>query len=364
MKQDISENNLVNVLLVNSERKLASLIEKQKVLTSNHRVVVSTTGTNLEDLIEVETAGVVIIDDSRLSEYHRIMEHVETNLTPTKVVIISQQPRKNLENEFEIPRNQTQDQSGDDIYGLACNIGSYGNDAINKLNAERDTLTSLLSRRLIFQKLTTAWRGITQQAHVSEEDEKRKLPLKQTPIKDLSVVYIDLDNLKNINEILSHEKGDDVIRCLADSIKTVFQRTKGDYSSRIGGEEYLLVLENTDPEYVRQKINDLQNNFYNSCCLTSDEFKKLGISRQTFSTGIVTYSIGNLDPEYQKTAEVIIDPSLLVLMAECGCKQAKDLKLKPGMIKYHAVDESLLREKTRSDLIEMFTYQRKNHKLE
>ena len=55
-----------------------------------------------------------------------------------------------------------------------------------------------------------------------------------------SVIYLDLDNLKYINDNFGHNKGDDYILSICNTIKTSTRRS--DIFSRMGGDEFLLIF--------------------------------------------------------------------------------------------------------------------------
>lgn len=62
----------------------------------------------------------------------------------------------------------------------------------------------------------------------------------------LSLAFVDLDNFKSINDRFGHEEGDNALRQAASSLRRVLRR--GDVLIRWGGEEFLAVMPNTDPE--------------------------------------------------------------------------------------------------------------------
>ncbi len=62
----------------------------------------------------------------------------------------------------------------------------------------------------------------------------------------LSVVLIDLDHFKSINDRHGHLAGDRVLQAVADLFRTGLRDT--DLVGRFGGEEFLMVLTNTDAE--------------------------------------------------------------------------------------------------------------------
>jgi diguanylate cyclase (GGDEF)-like protein len=69
-------------------------------------------------------------------------------------------------------------------------------------------------------------------------------------------MYIDLDNFKPVNDRLGHEAGDHVLKSIAQRLLGTIRKT--DFAARIGGDEFVVVLENiekrADIETVAQGI--------------------------------------------------------------------------------------------------------------
>jgi diguanylate cyclase (GGDEF)-like protein len=71
----------------------------------------------------------------------------------------------------------------------------------------------------------------------------------------LSIALADLDHFKRVNDTLSHEVGDEVLRQLA----TLLQTAAGDgFAARMGGEEFLLVLPGLGPEQAFARCEQLR----------------------------------------------------------------------------------------------------------
>lgn len=63
-------------------------------------------------------------------------------------------------------------------------------------------------------------------------------------IHPVTLVYIDLDNFKEVNDMLGHDVGDMQLRLVAQSIQNNIRAT--DMFGRLGGDEFALFLPNTD----------------------------------------------------------------------------------------------------------------------
>ncbi len=74
---------------------------------------------------------------------------------------------------------------------------------------------------------------------------------------NLSVIFWDVNNLKKINDSKGHEAGDLLIRTIADSIHTVTNDT--DRVFRIGGDEFIMIIDNGNEETTLDKINLWRN---------------------------------------------------------------------------------------------------------
>jgi len=88
--------------------------------------------------------------------------------------------------------------------------------------ATRDELTGLVNRREFFTL-----------GHHEEERAKREGHV-------VSVMMVDADYFKKVNDTYGHAIGDDVLRDLADNCRKIFRKT--DIVGRYGGEEFAIVL--------------------------------------------------------------------------------------------------------------------------
>lgn len=70
------------------------------------------------------------------------------------------------------------------------------------------------------------------------------------------LVFIDLDGFKSINDLYGHNKGDEVLRDFAQTIKKMLRER--DVIVRFGGDEFVLLLDNASKLNVQQRIDDIR----------------------------------------------------------------------------------------------------------
>ncbi len=112
--------------------------------------------------------------------------------------------------------------------------------------ADGDPLTGIANHRTFQDTLRAQWRRTA----------RSRLPL--------TLLMIDVDDLKNYNESRGHQAGDECLRQIAEAVRMQLQRP-GDVVARYGGDEFAVLLPETDAagglavaERVRQAIEDLK----------------------------------------------------------------------------------------------------------
>ena len=167
--------------------------------------------------------------------------------------------------------------------------------------AHTDTLTGLTNRRLM-DAIVEQWVG-------------QGVPF--------SVIMLDLDRFKSVNDTYGHQKGDEVLRFLADLMRA--EKRDSDYCCRYGGEEFTILM----PYASEQQASELAERIRKR---TESTISPTG-KAMTLSLGISTFPLRAGDAEslfkqaddalYQakesgRNRTVVYRPRAVALKAEGG----------------------------------------------
>nr|WP_246513529.1 diguanylate cyclase [Azospirillum picis] len=122
--------------------------------------------------------------------------------------------------------------------------------------SERDGLTGLFNRRTFFERL--------------EES------ISRPESGPSSLLYIDLDNFKAVNDLHGHQQGDAVLKAIGTLMTTGVR--PGDLPGRLGGDEFVLWLGRTDERKARIVAERLLNGMQGLAHLSAGPEKPLGLS--------------------------------------------------------------------------------------
>lgn len=95
-----------------------------------------------------------------------------------------------------------------------------------------------------------------------------------------ALIMLDFDNFKEVNDTLGHAKGDQLLVWFANGIRRLFR--SGDYTSRIGGDEYMLFIKNAHDDLL---VSDKAEALRDEMAALS---RKIGIP-VSISVGIAVY---------------------------------------------------------------------------
>src|ERR1019366_2344336 len=131
-------------------------------------------------------------------------------------------------------------------------------------NAARvDFLTGILNRRVFFEIAGSE----------SQRSRRYKRPL--------SLVYVDLDNFKAVNDTMGHDAGDELLVEVAAVIHTEVRGT--DTVGRLGGDEFAVLLPETDQEQGTVVVQKVQKQL-----LEAMQQKQWPV---TFSIGLISFEV-------------------------------------------------------------------------
>ncbi|MEX6500891.1 sensor domain-containing diguanylate cyclase [Pseudomonas zhanjiangensis] len=128
--------------------------------------------------------------------------------------------------------------------------------------SQQDGLTGLFNRRYFDNQLSSEWRRLRRQG------------------APLALLMLDIDYFKAYNDKLGHLAGDDALRQVGDVLKSCQQR-EGDTACRYGGEEFAIILPDTDLEGAMHVADEVQR-----------QIDELNIEHPASPLGRLSLSIG------------------------------------------------------------------------
>ena len=140
----------------------------------------------------------------------------------------------------------------------------------------RDPLTGLFNRRKIFEQLAYDFNRATRAS------------------ESFSVIMVDADKFKSVNDTYGHLVGDQVIKSIAQKIQQCLREC--DTAGRYGGEEFIALLPSTSLEQALIVANRIRDSIVNQRIKTDS-----GVLKVTVSLGVAT--LNDLDPNGESTID-------------------------------------------------------------
>lgn len=144
-------------------------------------------------------------------------------------------------------------------------------ETIEELNrlSKFDPLTNLYNRRYLHHRL----KKLTQES------------------KQFTLVSIDINNLKEVNDMFGHDLGDELLMCFVTGIKN--HLGANDLFSRYGGDEFIVVFDDKSKDYVCQLVEDIILPYFDQQ-LVHEQMEEVRVS---FSYGVTSYPEDAVDYE-------------------------------------------------------------------
>jgi|LGVF01.2.fsa_nt_gb diguanylate cyclase (GGDEF)-like protein len=141
---------------------------------------------------------------------------------------------------------------------------AYIDSSENKHNASHDALTGLYNRYYLYKYAETLF-------NIAEINQY-----------NIGLIVLDIDSFKHINDTYGHKCGDEILINFANKMK--LELRNGQEMFRIGGDEFIVILENISDRELLQTISDRLKETIKNYEIISEH--KLAIS---FSSGIAMY---------------------------------------------------------------------------
>jgi diguanylate cyclase (GGDEF)-like protein len=155
-----------------------------------------------------------------------------------------------------------------------------------------DPLTGLRNRRFLFEQVSKD-AELVRRRYVALRDGETPRPF------DLSFMMIDLDHFKAINDACGHAAGDKVLQ----GVRELLEKTcrKSDVLIRWGGDEFLLVGRDNDPE----QLGGLAERIRSEIDAATFDFGEGRVARTTCSIGYACYPFLHEEPELYTWEDVL-----------------------------------------------------------
>jgi diguanylate cyclase (GGDEF)-like protein len=143
-----------------------------------------------------------------------------------------------------------------------------------------DSLTGLKTRRFFEDRARVYLSNIEK----IEEGKRRDW----FGFRNLSFLFVDVDNFKKINDIYGHAVGDEVLKSISETISENVRG--GDVAARWGGEEIMIMLLGANEDDARSKAENIRKS------VEDQSFEIVPGLKVTISVGVAMYTKGiNLD---------------------------------------------------------------------
>ncbi len=184
-----------------------------------------------------------------------------------------------------------------DIDRQLAAMGRGGDDFLTKPIQPARLITSVTLRADRYRTLRSfmLYDGLTGLLNHTKTKEQLDIEVSRTTRQksELSFALIDIDLFKSVNDTYGHPVGDQVLKSLSRLLKQRLRTT--DIVGRFGGEEFAVILTDTDGQTAHRILNELREDFSKIC------HTHMGV---TFN---VTFSCGIANPESGMTGTALIN---------------------------------------------------------
>ena len=260
MNKRLLKSENLHRYIVNKSPDIVYMLNREGYFTFVNERMEKTLGYNKKDILGKHYSTIVHDDDLIMAEYtfnerrtgKRASVNVELRLKCKDENVNAKYFDNRILpitiNSFGVYKSTEGDEKFVGTYGIARDITEKKeSEKIIHFQAYHDTLTRLPNRTLLNDRLVQAI------SHAKRNNEK------------LSIMFLDLDRFKNINDTLGHMMGDKLLQIVADRLKKCLREC--DTLARIGGDEFTILLpeihSKSDSELIANKIIDTLKHPFN-----------------------------------------------------------------------------------------------------
>lgn len=206
----------------------------------------------------------------QLNYTYDVFDALFTNAIVTKEAVISNDPDNDPRNTASLPcLNKLNNFMGLPLIGKKGLLGIIGianssKDYHHSQARQLDLLLKIVSSIVEAQKSASTLEKLAHYDHITNLYNRSRF---ETQLKDdvklakkhktqFALLYIDLDNFKNINDTLGHKVGDQILNHVSKRLKNAVRDT--DFIARLGGDEFAVIAydihEPKDLEIIAEKI--------------------------------------------------------------------------------------------------------------
>jgi diguanylate cyclase (GGDEF)-like protein len=279
------KNILVLQLAEQHSQDLASIfyeIERSSLEMKSFAIRTVCNPEDAREILEHESIDVILIEiNGELPRYQRIIEEMAEYIELKPVYFVADEYDEDFALgwlELGVQDYLLRRDINPDILYRTIQFGMRRFELVKKYREQTiiDDLTGILNRK-----------GFTTLSNQYLKVATRKK-------KSAHLLYLDIDNLKTINDLFGHREGDSAIIETANIIKNCFRTS--DVTGRMGGDEFASFLFDTKPVDESLILNRLMQSF--------DDFNQVSTRSYPLSVSIgLTY----FTPDHQVPLDALID---------------------------------------------------------
>ena len=234
----------VVVLIVDDVESNLNMLSS--ILKSEYHIKVASNGSDALKMVKQEPIPDLILLDIEMPNMngYDVMNQLQNDTTISKPHVM-----------FVTGHNTQEDEEKGLLLGAVNYIKKPFHSTIVKARVYTQVLLKKQKDQLAYNALHDQLTGLHNRHHLVDEGARKFSRAKRTG-DHLSVIMLDVDNFKNLNDTHGHLKGDEVLKSIASLLKN--NKREEDFCARFGGEEFVVVLEGCSSSDATRKAEDLR----------------------------------------------------------------------------------------------------------